>query len=242
MTGQLSFMALRQIKCLQKVACYLFCRAVISERLSTPEQQTTNLSYFRAMIAFIRGQFVYKSPAIVHVEANGIGYELQISLNTYSQIQHLEKGLLYTHLHIREDAHILYGFSEVAEKELFTQLIQVSGVGAATARMMLSSMKPAEITQAIVQGNTRLLESIKGIGKKSAERIVLELKDKMGKVKGDLNISALKNNTLEQDALNALMTLGIARIPGEQAVQRVLKAEPNLTAVEDIIKKALKTI
>lgn len=194
------------------------------------------------MIAFIRGNFVYKTPAVVHVEANGVGYELHISLHTYSAIQELEKGLLYTHLHIREDAHILYGFSEVAEKELFLLLISVSGVGAATARMMLSSLKPDEIVRAIANGNTKQLESIKGIGKKSAERIVLELRDKISKTTWDANISPLKNNTLEQDALNALMALGIPRAAGEQAVQKVLKAQPDLAVVEDIIKKALKTL
>ena len=178
----------------------------------------------------------------MHVEANGVGYELHISLNTYSHIQSLDKGLLYTHLHIKEDAHTLYGFFDVAEKELFLQLISVSGVGAATARMMLSSLKPEELSHAIVQGNTRLLESIKGIGKKSAERIILELKDKLSKTKPGLNISPLINNTLEQDALNALIALGIARASAEQAVQRVVKAEPSLSAVEEIIKKALKTI
>ena len=194
------------------------------------------------MIAFVRGQFVHKSPALVIVDVNGVGYELQISLNTYVHIQHLEKGQLYTHLHIREDAHVLFGFFEETEKELFLQLIGVSGVGAATARMMLSSMKPDELTRAIVQGNTRQLESIKGIGKKSAERIILELRDKLGKLRSTPNISPLIDNTLEQDALNALVTLGIPRSTGEQAIQKVLKAEPNLNAVEDIIKKALKTI
>jgi holliday junction DNA helicase RuvA len=194
------------------------------------------------MIAFVRGQFIHKSPALVLVDVNGVGYELQISLNTYIQIQKLEKGILYTHLHIREDAHVLFGFFEEAEKELFLQLIGVSGVGAATARMMLSSMKPDELTRAIVQGNTRQLEGIKGIGKKSAERIILELKDKLGKLRSTPNISPLIDNTLEQDALNALITLGIPRTAGEQAIQRVLKAEPNLDAVEEIIKKALKTI
>lgn len=197
---------------------------------------------FATMIAFIRGNFVYKTPAVVHVEAHGVGYELHISLNTFSAIQHLEKGLLYTHLHIREDAHILYGFSEVSEKELFLQLVSVSGVGAATARMMLSSLKPDEIVRAIVQNNTRQLESIKGIGKKSAERIVLELRDKLGKTNWDTNIGPLRNNTLEQDALNALMALGIARAAGEQAVQKVMKAHPDLTVVEDIIKNALKNL
>jgi len=194
------------------------------------------------MIGFLRGLFVHKTPAMVVVDVNGVGYELQISLNTWSHIQHLDKGLLYTYLHIREDAHILFGFAEPAEKELFLHLIGVSGVGAATARMMLSSMKPEEITRAIAQGNTRQLESIKGIGKKSAERIVLELKDKFAKMRSLPNIATVADNTLEQDALNALVTLGIARAAGEQAIQRVLKAEPNLTAVEDIIKKALKSI
>lgn len=194
------------------------------------------------MIAFVRGQFVLKTPAVVHIEANGVGYELQISLNTFSHIQSLDNGLLYTHLHIKEDAHTLYGFYDVAEKELFLQLVSVSGVGAATARMMLSSLKPDELSRAIVQGNTKQLEAIKGIGKKSAERIILELKDKLSKVKPGLNISTLINNTLEQDALNALIALGIARSSAEQAIQRVIKAEPSLSAVEDIIKKALKTI
>jgi Holliday junction DNA helicase RuvA len=194
------------------------------------------------MIAFVRGNFIHKSPALVLVDVNGVGYELQISLNTYVHIQHLKEGQLYTHLHIREDAHILFGFFEETEKELFLQLIGVSGVGAATARMMLSSMKPDEIIRAISQGNTRQLESIKGIGKKSAERIILELRDKLGKLRSTPNISPLIDNTLEQDALNALITLGIPRPTGEQAIQKVLKAEPNLNAVEDIIKKALKTI
>ncbi|MDF2192229.1 Holliday junction branch migration protein RuvA [Paraflavitalea sp. CAU 1676] len=194
------------------------------------------------MIAFIRGNFVYKTPTVVHVEAHGVGYELLISLNTYSAIQEHDKGMLYTYLHIREDAHILFGFSEVAEKELFLMLISVSGVGAATARMMLSSLKPDEIVRAIANGNTKQLESIKGIGRKSAERIVLELRDKISKTALDANIPTLKNNTLEQDALNALIALGIPRAAGEQAVQKALKAQPDLAVVEDIIKKALKTL
>lgn len=194
------------------------------------------------MIAFVRGKFVRKTPAVVWVDANGVGYELQISLNTYSSIQSADSGQLYTYFHIREDAQILYGFFEEAEKNLFIQLISVSGVGAATARMMLSSMKPAEIVRAITEGNVKLLESIKGIGKKSAERIVLELRDKVSKSVFDLNISTLKNNSLEQDALNALIALGIARPIGEQAIQRALKADPTLEKIEDVIKKALKTL
>lgn len=194
------------------------------------------------MIAFVKGKFVQKTPASVIVEVNGVGYELHISLHTYSRIQGAEEGLLYTYLQIKEDAHTLFGFHDIPEKELFVHLISVSGVGAATARMMLSSLKPEELIRAITQGNTTLLESVKGIGKKSAERLVLELKDKLTKMSVLPNISALIDNTLEQDALNALIALGIGRAAGEQAVQRVLKAEPALSRVEDVIKKALKTI
>lgn len=191
------------------------------------------------MIAFLRGTFAFKSPALVHMDVGGVGYELQISLNTYSHIESLDKGLLLTYLHIREDAHVLYGFFERAEKDLFIQLISVSGVGASTARMMLSAMKPDEITRAILQGNARQLESIKGIGKKSAERIILELRDKVGKGKEDTtNISSLTSNTLEQDALNALITLGIARPAAENAIKKV--SREGVDKVEDLIKQALK--
>lgn len=195
------------------------------------------------MIAFLRGVFAYKSPALVHLEAGGVGYELQISLNTYSRIENLENGILLTYLHIREDAHILYGFFDKTEKDLFIQLISVSGVGASTARMMLSSMKPEEIARAIRDGNTKTLESIKGIGKKSAERIILELRDKVGKGKEDtINISSLTSNTLEQDALNALITLGIARPAAENAIKKVVNEGPGTGKIEDIIKKALKIL
>jgi holliday junction DNA helicase RuvA len=194
------------------------------------------------MFAFLKGEFVHKLPAMVAVDVNGVGYEVQISLNTYSRIQSLERGVLFTHLHIQEDKHTLYGFFEPAEKEMFLQLLSVSGVGAATARMMLSSMKPDEIARAISQGNAKLLESIKGIGKKSAERIILELRDKVSKIGSGSNISLLTNNSLEQDALNALVSLGIARNTGEQAVKKVITAEPNLDQVEIIIKKALKLL
>jgi holliday junction DNA helicase RuvA len=194
------------------------------------------------MIAFLKGSFARKTPALVHVDVNGVGYELHISLNTYSSIANLDHGLLHTYFHVREDAHVLYGFFDEAEKELFIQLISVSGVGAATARMMLSSLKPSEISKAIVQGNTKLLESIKGIGRKSAERVVLELRDKVGKTAFGPNNDALINNTLDQDALNALIALGISRSTGEQAIGRVRKSNPELHKIEDIIKQALKNI
>jgi holliday junction DNA helicase RuvA len=194
------------------------------------------------MIAFLRGDFIYKSPALVHMDVNGVGYEVQISLNTYTRIQHLEKGILQTYHLVREDGQILFGFFEKKEKEMFIHLISVSGVGAATARMMLSSMKPEEITRAILSGHSKLLESIKGIGKKSAERIILELRDKLGKISAESNISSLINNTLERDALNALMALGIARQVAEQALAKVLSAEPRSDKVEEVIKKVLKIV
>ena len=125
------------------------------------------------MIAYLSGKFSYKNPAVVFVEVHGIGYEVNISLNTYAHIQNLEEGKLYTHLQIKEDAHTLYGFFDAMEKEMFILLISVSGVGAATARMMLSSMKPDEISNAIVMKQTSVLEGVKGIGRKTAERLVL---------------------------------------------------------------------
>jgi Holliday junction DNA helicase RuvA len=190
----------------------------------------------------MKGEFVHKSPAMVYVDVNGLGYEVQISLNTFLHIQPLAKGMLHTFLHIKEDAHTLYGFYEMAEKEMFVQLISISGVGASTARMMLSAMKPDEIARAIIHGNAKALESIKGIGRKSAERIILELRDKLGKQSLDTNNSAMVNNSTEQDALNALISLGIARAAGEQAIRKVLSSGPAPQKVEDIIKQALKTL
>lgn len=193
------------------------------------------------MIAYLKGDFVHKSPAVVYVEVQGVGYEVQISLNTYSKIQGLEKGILHTSLLIREDAHILYGFFDLAEKEMFQQLIAVSGIGASTARVMLSYMKPDELARAIVLGDTKTLEGIKGIGKKTAERMVVELRDKLAKQPVESNISPMKNNTLHTDALNALTALGISRQAAELAVQKTLTADPHLS-VEELIKKALRTI
>ncbi len=193
------------------------------------------------MIAYLSGQFTYKSPALVYVETGGIGYEVNITLNTYTEIQHLEKGTLYTYLQVKEDAHTLYGFSNMAEKTMFVKLIGINGVGAATARIMLSSLKPDDITKAIVQNNTRLLEGIKGIGKKTAERIVLELKDKLNKNEVTNLNSSLIYNTLEQDALNALLGLGIGRQQAENAVKKVISTEENQN-LEQLIKKALQSI
>jgi holliday junction DNA helicase RuvA len=194
------------------------------------------------MYAYLDGKFTYKSPAQVYVDVNGIGFEVNISLNTYSSIQILEKGRLYIHLQVKEDAHTLFGFSDKAEKEIFLLLIGVSGVGAATARMMLSTLKPEEVKAAILQGNVRLLESVKGIGKKSAERLVLELKDKVAKYATDSEPSIRVNNSLDQDAFIALTALGISRQQAELSIQKILRAEPSILSLEDLIKKALKAI
>ena len=193
------------------------------------------------MIAYLKGDFVHKSPAMVQVDVNGVGYEVQISLNTWSRIQHMDKGMLHTSLLIREDAHILYGFFDLAEKDMFLYLISVSGIGASTARVMLSYMKPDELARAIISADIRTLEGIKGIGKKTAERMVLELREKLAKQPIESNISPLKNNTLQQDALNALLALGINRQAANQALEKTLAAESNLS-VEELIKKALRTL
>lgn len=194
------------------------------------------------MIAYLTGKFSYKSPTVAYVDVHGVGYEVNISLNTYSKIEGLTEGKLFTFLQVKEDAHTLYGFFDLAEKEMFTQLISVSGVGASTARMMLSGMKPEEIRNAIMMKQTSTLESVKGIGKKTAERIVLELKDKISKITTTTAGFVNAGNTLEQDALNALVALGISRPAGEQAIKKVVISEPSINTLESLIKKALKAI
>lgn len=195
------------------------------------------------MIAFLRGKFAVKTPARVVVDVNGVGYDLQISLNTYAAISNMENGQLHTYLHITENAQTLFGFADIAEKELFLQLISVSGVGAATARMMLSGMKPEEIIRAIVQGNTKQLEGIKGIGKKSAERLIVELRDKLGKQSMESPISGgIIVNTPDTDAVHALIALGIARPQAEQAIKKTMTTIPADASLELIIKHALKNL
>ncbi len=194
------------------------------------------------MIAFVRGSFAIKTPAKIVVDVNGVGYELHISLNTYSAISNKDGGQLFTYLHITENAQTLFGFADLIEKELFLQLISVSGVGASTARMMLSGMKPEEITRAIVQGNTKQLEGIKGIGKKSAERLIVELRDKLSKQSLEVGISRFNQPQNDVDAINALISLGIGRVMAEQAVKKILQTQPENTSLEDIIKQALKNL
>jgi len=194
------------------------------------------------MIALLTGKFLYKTPTHIIIDCNGVGYEVHISLNTFTAIQSLEHGTLFTYLKVSEDAQVMYGFAEAAEKQIFILLLSVSGVGAATARMMLSSLKPQEVQQAILTGNVKLLESIKGIGKKTAERIVLELKDKVGKHAATPAISSSSYNTVHQDALEALAALGINRILAEQTLKKVVAGMAENPTVEELIKQVLKSI
>ena len=194
------------------------------------------------MYAYLQGKFTFKSPAQVHIDVNGVGYEVNISLNTYSAILQLDEGKLHTHLQVKEDGHVLFGFYDKEEKETFQLLISVSGVGAATARMMLSSLKPEEVSRAIVQGNIKQLESVKGIGRKTAERLVLELKDKVNRQTPSAGNLVGSHNTMEQDALTALTALGISKSQAEQAIQKISRTEPGILQLEELIKKALKAI
>ena len=195
------------------------------------------------MIAFVRGKFARKTPSQIIVDVNGVGYELQISLHTYSSISNKEEGQLLTYLHITENGQTLFGFATQEEKDLFLQLISVSGVGASTARMMLSGLHPDEIIKGIVQGNTKQLESVKGIGKKTAERIIVELRDKLAKISvenagNSINVFP----STERDAVTALTGLGIARTMAESAVKKVSDSAKETLSLEDIIKQALKNL
>ncbi len=155
------------------------------------------------MIAQINGELVEKTPTYVVIDCNGVGYELKISLNTFSQIGEVERCKLYTHFVVREDAQLLYGFKETSERELFRLLISVSGVGSATAMMILSSLSPNETKGAILTGDVNALKSVKGIGAKSAERIIIDLRDKIGKIDGASTIYLSTNNNIKGEALRA---------------------------------------
>jgi holliday junction DNA helicase RuvA len=195
------------------------------------------------MIAYIDGKLTYKDPTFVIIDVNGVGYQIKISLQTYSALQEGERCRLQTYLHIKEDAHTLYGFTESSEKRLFLELIGVSGIGPNTALMMLSSLSSADIQQAIVSEDLRTIQSIKGIGSKTAQRVILELRDKLRKDThvGEVpNFSAGTNNTLRNEALSALITLGIPKNVAEKSIDTILKREGNQISLERLIKQALK--
>ena len=193
------------------------------------------------MITHITGKLVEKTPTDVVIECNGVGYFINISLHTFSQIPVSENIKLFTHLQVREDAHILYGFSGVAEREIFRLLLSVSGIGASIARTMLSSLSPDQVTDAIASEDVATIQSIKGIGSKTAQRVILDLKDKILKVYGLSGISANSSNTNKNEALSALETLGFARKQIEKVCDKIVMDDP-LSSVETIIKQALKNL
>jgi holliday junction DNA helicase RuvA len=195
------------------------------------------------MIAFLKGRLVHKDPTHVIIDVGGVGYQATISLATYSDIKDQESILLFTHLAIREDAHVLFGFSKEDEKRLFQQLISVSGVGPSTAIVMLSYMNSAELKHAIVHENAAALQSIKGIGGKTAQRVIIELKDKLKKETWEEtqpSVSFGAHNTLRREALSALLTLGLPKAAAEKSVDTVLKKSGNTITLEDLVKQALK--
>ena len=194
------------------------------------------------MIAYLKGKLVHKDPTHLVIDVNGIGYQVQISLNTFSQVKDLEDIRLSTYLHVREDAQILFGFGSEQEKSMFQNLISVNGIGPNTAMVVLSYMPPAELRSAIIREDAATLQSIKGIGGKTAQRLILELKDKLKKEGGGEISSGLapSYNKMKQEALTALTTLGIARASAEKSVDAVLKKSGNSLTLEDLVKQALK--
>ncbi len=193
------------------------------------------------MIDYIKGKLTQITPAFVTIEAGDIGYFINISLTTFSRLEGVSDCRILVHEVIREDAHQLFGFADKEERDIFRLLISVSGVGASTARMMLSSLSPAEIEKAIIGADVHLLKSVKGIGLKTAERIIVDLKDKLGKQAGTGEIFAVSDNTKREEALSALVMLGFARGAVSKVLDRIVHEEKNLT-VEEMIKRALKNL
>ncbi len=194
------------------------------------------------MYAYIDGKLVFKSPAYVVVDAGGIGYHINISLNTYSKLGNAEKCKLFTWLHVKEDAHTLYGFIDEGERRLFLHLISVSGIGPNTGRMILSSITPQEIQAAIVGGNVSQIQRIKGIGPKSAQRMILELQDKLKKDGPDTLTMVPVNITARDEALSALVMLGFARNAAEKVLDQEINKNGGGLTVEQLIKFALKNL
>ena len=193
------------------------------------------------MYSFISGTVVEKNPTYVVLDNQGIGYFINISLNTFTAIGEQQHVKLFVHLAIREDAHTLYGFYTEAERELFLQLITVSGVGCNTARLILSSMTVKEAVDAIATNNIRMIQGVKGIGAKTAQRIVVDLHDKVGKLEAGGEISPVGNNTLKDEALSALMVLGFNKMSIEKVLDKLIKQMDN-PSVEDLIKESLRLL
>ena len=193
------------------------------------------------MIAHIEGILESKIPTHVVIDVNGVGYLLNISLNTYDALPSKEKLRLFSHLIVREDAHILFGFSEEEERMMFRELINVSGVGASTALMVLSSMKPAEVAQAVDQSDVNAFKSVKGIGLKSAQRIIVDLKGKLDKIESNSDFLSSQGNTYKNEALSALVVLGIDKKKASNTIDEILKNN-DVSSVEELIKMTLKAV
>jgi Holliday junction DNA helicase RuvA len=197
------------------------------------------------MFAYLNGRITYKTPTHVYLDCNGVAYFINISLTTYSQLENAENAKLYMHLVVREDAHILYGFFTEEEKAMFLHLVSVSGVGPNTARLVLSSLSIQEFQRAIIQEDVRLIQSIKGIGPKSAQRLILELKDKLKKEPAQQGAETLLphgSNVMNEEALAALTMLGFQKTQSERAVQKALKDNLKIESVEELIKLSLKNL
>ena len=193
------------------------------------------------MIHHLNGKLVEKNPTHVIIECAGVGYFVNISLNTFSNIKDQENISLFTHLQVREDSHTLFGFVEKSEREIFRLLLSVSGIGASTARTMLSSLSPAQIRDAIANGDVVTIQGVKGIGAKTAQRVIIDLRDKVLKVSDIDEVSIHSNNTNKEEALSALEVLGFVRRQAEKVVDKIVHQDPSLS-VENIIKLALKNL
>lgn len=193
------------------------------------------------MIDYIKGQIITLNPACIVLETAGIGYFISISLNTFSMLEGKSDAQILIHEVIREDAHQLFGFADNRERELFRALISVSGVGANTARMVLSSLKPHDVEVAIIEADVNVLKSVKGIGLKTAQRIIIDLKDKLGKAAPSGEIFASADNTIREEALSALVMLGFVKSAVIKALDKIIREEKNLS-VEGLIKRALKNL
>lgn len=197
------------------------------------------------MIHYIKGEITFKSPTYIIVETGGIGYKVFVSLNTYAQIEKLERVKILTHFLVKEDSQTLYGFAEDAERQLFVQLLSVSGVGPATTQIMLSSMTADEIKSAIVGEDVNAFKKVKGVGPKTAKRIILDLKDKILKDGGDtptLNLASPVDNTMRNEALMALVNLGFSKIPVQKALNKILKERKDIETTEQLIRAGLNAL
>ncbi len=195
------------------------------------------------MIGYLKGKLAVKNPTFLIVECNGVGYHVNISLNTFSKVEHLDECIIHTHLHVREDDMSLYGFFDAEEKDLFLKLVSVNGIGNNTARVILSYMNVEEVKSAIMREDVVAISKVKGIGPKTAKRLILDLKDKIYKESGGdvVNISTT-NNIVKEEALSAMLALGFPKASIEKVIQKTLVNNPQISNVEEVIKLVLKNM